>query len=205
MEDHARILEERVEPLTVGRGQGEHHKGVVPRAEQEGEKRHDAQEEGEEPEPRPAGKLPVCAGEQEGRSADGDHERPEQERPCLPGPERSQAVEEGQRPFRIAGDVVKGKITPAKRADEYGGCGGQAEGDRSLDPLEAAQVGVFLLPERSQSDGASGERAKKRQGECGGCGKVHGRSVEARRRAGIRLWTRSVRGWIFRISTGTWS
>ena len=149
MGDHARVLEEWVEPAAVRRNGHEALEGRGGNGHDEEEEGEEAEHDGENPRVELGLPSPVLHDHDEG--IDRQHPCPENDRPLEGAPQRGDAVVEGRASARVEGDVAHGEVEGEKRVEHEGdACGDEhphADG-RAL--ARAQEVGTTCAsPHRS--------------------------------------------------------
>ena len=158
MEDHARILEQRIQAAAVG-GHGRlHDEGIAPGGQDQTKKGHDTIKEHPEPEARGGRQAGIGAGEGEQAAHDAHGKRPEQHGAGLSGPEGRQTVEGGQEEIRIARHVLQAEILPEQGMKQQGRSQQQRAAYQPVQALHKFQrmAATFIQLENGQTAAREG-------------------------------------------------
>ena len=114
MDDHPRILQQRVQPAAIA--------GDLPSHRCEGALQQHQDEHAELDQRNPHHRLAfVVARAPDEEQADGARQnRPEQERPLLPGPERREQIPEAEVVGRVPDNILVGVVVPEDRPPQHG-------------------------------------------------------------------------------------
>ena len=167
MDDHAGILQERVEaPSVCGHGIL-HGERIAPHRQDEPEKGGENIEKGPEPQPRFAGEAFVVPREGEERAHDRHGQAPEEHGSRLAGPEGGEAVEEIEDVVRITGHVVQTVILPVESVQQKGRSHKETARDEDVSLFNKGGDAVLLLPEMDQGRSGKSQGAEKGREEQG--------------------------------------
>ena len=161
MNDHAGILQERVEAASVSGHGILHGERIAPNRHDEAEKGNEDIEKGPEPQLRFTGEAFIVPREGEDRTHDRYGQAPEEHGPRLAGPEGGEAVEEGEDVVRVTGHVVQTVILPVEGVQQKGRSHEETARDENMSSFNEGGDAVLLLPEMDQGRSGKGQGAEK--------------------------------------------
>ena len=187
MDDHARILKHGVHAPSVRRSRGNLEEGIAPGCEQQGKEGHDGKVE----HPVPQSGFPferfIRGGELEDEAAQRDHERPEQQRACLSGPEGRYLVEQRKKAVGVVRHIFQGKVARNQGIHQYAGGHDKTARSDKVGPFQPAEVGVAPLPELCHTHARTSQGAEQGKKKQNICGKIHAFSEKGSVPAGMFL------------------